>query len=362
MKRLILIALLLSACNNTSLPGVQPPTAPPGTGQTGQTGNTLFGNALSKRSLSLDLFQAGGGNGNDAGNATAESSQNTAPGAPAPMPAADMAMGGRIGIGWFGGGEFNQYVLQFAEESTFAASSAQTLLGAYQQTVQPLLQEWDAQARLLESTAYVGPTGSSNLNQEIFFPDAQGKPVKADVRFMYRLASSERKETLVVYLTSSETRVHRLVWGESKLDLSQIKVDSNAARDLALKAFQDRSHSAAYPIYPESDQPEMQILYTVPATARWDIQLNQHSGQTSRYFVSVQFQVADANSPEGQNMAYGHAEIDAISGEIQSLNRPVHYRHNFKYDYAEGGGSDAPQPIRTPTSSVTPSSGALRAQ
>lgn len=364
MKRTMLfsalLALGLSACQG-QMPSVPQPSASPGNGSTQHGSSTLFGQALSKRTLSLDLFEQTAGDGNASGgvdNAAgrpvseesasqpASSPQMSGGGmsvAPGAMPAADIAPGGRLMMpGWFG--EFNQYALQFAEESVFPASSTWNLLSAYHQTVRPLIQNWDAQARLVESSAYVGDQTEGAARH--YLPDASGQPTEMAVRLMYRLASSERKETLVVYLTDTETRLHRLVWGEPHLDLSALKLDSNAARDKALEAFKSRDASPGYPVYPDYSHPEMEVLYNVPANASWQLHLNQHSAQNSRYFVSVSFPVANPRYPEER--AHGSAEIDAVSGEILQLNRPVYYRPRTGRDdisvgsgTASGGGFNA---------------------
>ncbi|MBF2054151.1 MAG: hypothetical protein IGS03_11930 [Candidatus Sericytochromatia bacterium] len=356
MKRTILFSVLLSlglsACQS-QMPAVPQPSASPGNGSTQQGSSTLFGQALSKRTLSLDLFgQTGEGNTDNATGAPAsesaarpeaQSGMSVAPMAPGAMPSADIAPGGRLMMpGWFG--EFNQYTLQFAEESVFPASSTWNLLSAYNQTVKPLIQNWDARARLVESTAYVGQQAEGAARH--FLPDGSGEPTEMAVRLMYRLASSERKETLVVYLTDTETRLHRLVWGEPHMDLSTLKIDSNAARNIALQAFQNRAASPGYPVYPEQSQPEMEVLYTVPANASWQFYLNQHSAQNSRYFVSVSFPVANPSYPDER--VHGSAEIDAVSGEVLQLNRPVYYRpHMGRGDISVGSGGEvgaAPPP------------------
>lgn len=327
MKRICLIALLLasslSACQ-AQLPTVPEPGPSSGPTGTDQSSRTLFGQALSKRSLSLELFQpTDKANSNQAAGGRSDnavSAPEMPASAPMGLPALDMAPAGRIMMpGW--SGEFNHYALQFAEESTFAPANSQHLVAAYQQTVLPLVKEWDAQARLVESNAYVGQ--QTQESPAFFLPDASGNPSETAVRLMYRLVSSAKKETLVVYLTDTETRVHRLVWGESKLDLSSLNLDSIAAREKAFQAFNNRDADPGYPVYPEQAYPEMEVLYNIPPNASWQIQLNQHSGQNSRYFVSVSFEVPQASQDA---RAYGSAEIDAISGEIQQLNRPLYYR------------------------------------
>jgi len=268
----------------------------------------------------------------------------------APAPVADIAQG-KMMAPWFGGGEFNQYILQYAEESLFPAIQSTTLLNAYKEMVAPIMLEWDAQARLVESRANLG-TGKSE-EMLYYLPDVNGSPKQVKINYLFRLASSERKETLVVYMSDENTHVHRMVWGEPNLDISTIKIDSNQARDLALKAFLDSSLKGDN-IYPQAIiREEMQVFYEIPDNAHWQIHLNQQGQKSAVYYVHVNFeakvdmsQSPDLDSPippeyaeemgedfererqrelEGIHQMYASAQIDAQSGAIISLDRPSYY-------------------------------------
>lgn len=363
MKRAFIpFILLLSACNGNlpSVPGNTPNTpssSQPAPIASAQPSSSVFGNALNKRTLSLQLFGQGAtqNNRNASGdNASGGNTQAplTSPGAPpmaeasgtgaarpgmAPMPSAGMVADAKIAGPWYGGGEFNQYVLQYAEENGFAASKAQTLLNAYNDTVKPLLTQWDGSARLIESQAFVGQ--SKNDAGWFYLPGSGDEPEQIKVNYLFRFASSSRKETLVFYLTDEDTRVHRLVWGEANVDLSLVKHDSEEAVEIARKGFSDRSRNPGYPVYPEQSYPEMEVLYQVPAAARWSVSLNQNNG-SSRYFVSVNF---EQKSGKEQQMVYGSAEVDAVSGKILSLNRPTLYK--ALYDKAVAVSEPAVNPV-----------------
>lgn len=364
------LALSLSACSNGQINSILPkpsasPSASPASGT--QTGKSVFSNALSKRLLPLNTAAQSGtaGGQQDASQpATAPAPQlgrpttaesGSANKIAAPM-AGDVATGAsaRMSMPWFGGGEFNQYVIQFAEENIFPANQASTLLKAYEQTVKPILAEWDSSARLVESRANLGLDGNSAFIEYISLPGADGNAEQLQPDYVFRFASSTRKETLNVYLLKKETRVHRLVWGEPTIDLSKVKIDSSRAQEIATKAFTSRSSKPGYPVYPESleQQPNLQVAYEVPANASWQIQLNQQGQDQNRYFVSVSFdlkmpaqpspmpsaQVKDpALDPNGtrcvqvmptypeQSRVWGSVELDAASGEIKSLSRPTLY-------------------------------------
>lgn len=347
MKRIWIPALLLmTACNGKVPVTPQPSTNPSPVASVTPT-STLFGNAQNKRSLSLNLFGSATNQQGAVNNDAASGSKNNAPQAPsvgmatpssgggiarpgmAPTPALGSPEGvsARAGMvadskmAYWGGGEFNNYVLQYAEENEFPASKDKTLLNAYNNTAKPLVNEWDSNARLLESQAFLG--GSKGDMGQYYLPNTQGEPEQVKVNYIFRFASSSRKETLVVYLTPSETRVHRLIWGEANVDLSKVQIDTDEAIEITRKAIVSRLKAPAYPVYPDQSYPGMEILFEAPASAHWTASLSQNNG-ASRYYVSVNFEKSVTNQKEKQ-MVYGSAEVDSESGKILSLNRPVLY-------------------------------------
>ncbi len=359
MKRLLLSLTFLTACQGVNLPGgpSTQPSASPSVNNGEQTGKGLFANALSKRSLSVDLFgqtaESGADGNNVTGSAPAAATVPTAGGAiSAPKRAGQDASASGIpgssaerlmmpGYGW---GTFDQYVLQFAEESIFPLSKAQSLLTAYQQAAQPLMKEWDASARLSESQAFLG--ASASPEHDFFLPDDNGKPAQIKLNYLFRWTSDKRKESLLVYLTDKETRVHRMVWGEPNLDLSKVSLDSDAAQRKAKAALESTASNPGYPVYPERAYPNQQIITQIPSDAQWQIQLNQNQEQSSRYFVTVNFLTRSSNA--GERHASGFVEIDAVSGAILNLNRPLLYtgKLDFGEDIEPGPAPLPPEALR----------------
>ncbi|PIQ26576.1 hypothetical protein COW36_01580 [bacterium (Candidatus Blackallbacteria) CG17_big_fil_post_rev_8_21_14_2_50_48_46] len=275
---------------------------------------------------------------------------------------------------YYGGNDFNQYSIQAAEENIYPAAKGSSLLTVYQQTVQPLLKEWDASARLIESRAML-----NNPNPEYLqLPGSSGEALKVMPLYVYRFASSPLKQTLNVYVLEKEVRVHRMVWGETQIDISRVQIDSDQAMAIARKAVSNRESSPGYPVYPMAQdlrQPGMQVIYDLPEKLTWQIHLNQQESKQLRYQISffhgqegvnigvpvpmpVPMMAADTsvvssdgtvtNTPtiapgepspsqpvpvENQSWS-GSMEIDAISGKIISLNRPVLYAAS-----GSGGGS-----------------------
>ncbi len=248
---------------------------------------------------------------------------------------------------YYGGHDFNSYSIQYAEENIYPAASASTLVAVYNQNVKPMLAEWDADARLLESRAQMNAE-----HEEYIQLPGQDEPLRVKPRFVYRLASNAKKETLNVYVLDKEIRVHRMVWGEQNIEISRVKIDSDEAVRIARAAFLSKSNPSGIPVYPESDNAEATIVYDLPADAQWSLNLNQQSQDSLRYFVNFNFKVkvdapepkpgepepvddANATKPSEprpdivyptEQYLYGSLELDAITGQIKSMNRPVMYR------------------------------------
>ena len=258
---------------------------------------------------------------------------------------------GRMSIApgyYYGGHDFNSYSIQYAEENIYGPAQGEGMIAVYKQSIQPIVAEWDANARLLESRAQQ----NSENEEYIQFP-GKDEPVKLKPLFVYRLASNTKKETLNVYVLEKEIRVHRMVWGEQNIDISRVKIDSDAALSIARRAFTDKQNPSGVPVYPEANNPEINnseatVVYEIPQELQWSLNLNQQSRDSLRYFVNINFQMKAKTLPapapsrsdddktdpavaypapyySEMQYLYGSVEIDAVTGDIKSMNRPVIY-------------------------------------
>lgn len=280
---------------------------------------------------------------------------------------------GRMSIApgyYYGGHDFNSYSIQYAEENIYAAARGEGMVAVYKQSVQPILTEWDANARLLESRSQQ----NSENEEYIQFP-GKDEPIKLKPRFVYRLASNTKKETLNVYVLDKEIRVHRMVWGEQNIDISRVKIDSDAVLSIVRRAFSSKQDPVGIPVYPEANNPEFNhseatVVYEIPQDLQWSLHLNQQSRDSLRYFVNINFEVKsellpapapsradyDGNDPDivypnppfpDMQYLYGSIEIDAVTGEIKSMNRPVIYPMygNHRGEVSVGYAGPAPEPM-----------------
>lgn len=277
---------------------------------------------------------------------------------------------------YYGGHDFNQYTIQYAEENIYPGAQG-TLLSVYESTVKGILNEWDASARLIESRAQL----NAQDDEYIHLPGHAGEPQRIRPDFVFRFASTPRKETLNVYVMGNETRVHRMVWGEPQIQIERVQIDSDQAVSIAQQAFASRNDQPGYPVYPTLEDAQrdrnIEVVYDIPSELQWHVQLNQQSRDQLRYFLNFSYRDTpsvsrpevmaassdQANSPLAtstidvapqeffyQPHLYGSIEIDAITGEIKSLNRPMIYRPVVE----EGKTSSGSASMGFPSSLVDP--------
>lgn len=273
---------------------------------------------------------------------------------------------------YYGGNDFNQYMIQYAEENLYPAPQGNSLLDVYKNDIEPILAEWDATGRLVETRAQI----NGNEIEYIYLPGQEGEPLELKPDYIFRFASSPKKETLNIYVMPKEIRVHRMIWGEPEIEIKKVKIDSDQALSIAEKAFANQDKKPGYPVYPDQNERNVEIIYDLPNNLQWQLYLNQQSQNEMRYFLNFQFvrkvkassvptssikdsdldmpkddqSVSNDNSSSGSNSSpgsvmqspeayydeylYGSAEIDAITGKILSLNRPVIYNR-----YGDSGGA-----------------------
>lgn len=455
--------LLLASCAQPVLLPPAPGSSPPaGSNVNGQSSDkAVFASATSKRVLDLEALPANSnilpGNASPVpGAATPQAAPTAAPSAlpsATPMPSAtsDISTGGystgygygypgayptvspgygygsSYGYGYgytpfYGGGDFNTYVPVQVEENLFPGNSSQELLEVHAQTLVPMLKEWDPQARLVESRGNTAPGSAYNPSTEyVSIPGlASEQMVQLRPAWIFRYASSERKETLTVYVMHSETRVYRVSWSEPQIDLSQVKVGVTQARDVARMAIANSNNKPGYPVYPESEQflgYGAKILYSVPDTINWTVQLSQQ-GKQLVYFLGFNYQedvarpgepvalhtpmpsgspgfvitqVAEPTAtptalptplpmvtptpfpsasptylgpssapypqclPEYARYVYisGSVTVDAITGKVLSLNRPVRYENYYGSYFDPSCHAPGATPYPVPTATAT---------
>lgn len=298
------------------------------------------------------------------------------------------------GYGYFPGGDFNTYVPLRAEELKYAGNTATNLQTVYKQTLMPMLQEWDSTARLLEARGNTRPEHPEYID----LPDDNSlSPRQFKANWVFRFSSSVRKETLTVYINSEETLAYRIVYGEPSLDIQKVTITSDKALEIAKAAFKNKSENGSdridrdQPMASSTMDPSARVFYDLPQDLNWRTVLTQQGGrlvytlsfdwQTTRtalgltkiemptpvptpvdtprpqvtptptadYPVAEPYPYPMTTPPPGayycggpvDESVYlsGYITLDAMSGKVLSLNRPVYYdnQYNSGYGCAYGG-------------------------
>lgn len=412
------LVLQLNACVPATSPnssGALPSTAPASSATSPLPETQLFSKALSRRDL-------------DPAAVNQDAAVPSAVPTPAPLAAptaVPMAAPGAYGSGYgdissvvspygygyssYFGGTFNQYEPLRAEELTYPGNASRNLQTVYDETVQPMLQEWDSAARLLETRGNTRP----DQPERIYVPgvtDTMDSPREFKAYWIFRFASSPRKETLSIYINPQETLAYRTLYGEPDLALQKAQVSSERAIEIARAAFKDpetrvvsESSSSAWLPYPvPSRDPNFRVIYDLPTDLNWRTQLFQQ-GPRLVYSLSFDWQTtrkalgipeivvspvptamptpeptALPSSPEDPNatpfplvtptpFAYcagnadevnrvylsGSISIDAQTGAVLNISRPMYYDsgNNGSYGCAYGGaystGESYPLPSAT---------------
>lgn len=281
---LLALSCLLAACAGGM------PTQPGPSSQSSPAPVIRFSGASSVRSLSPgNLRDLAGGSKNQSGAQTG--SGRPAENAPAPA-APGVGSADRAGMPYYYyGGEFSQYVPLMVEESVLAGNSAKDPAALFSQAIGPLLAQWDPAARLVEVRGNTRPDQKDpNSYEYVYVPGlSQDEPQRLLPDWVFRFASSPRKETLNVYISAKETRVYRVVWSEPEIAISRVKVSAGEAETIARKALADRSAEPGYPVYPESGSwPEANgtIVYDLPANLNWTVSLGQQGTQLVYYLYA----------------------------------------------------------------------------
>lgn len=392
---------LFSACTPPTSPDKVP--APQVSATPTVSEDALFDSALSRTPLDAgDVLSSGSaaptpavGTGASAGVPTgfpmpAPSAAPTA----RPFPGADISAGygGYGGYGYFSG-NFDQYVALRAEQLRYPGSEANDLQTVYRDRVQSILAEWDPNARLVESRGQSRP--NPDQPEYIYLPGDQGnETITFNAHWVLKFVSTPRKETLDIYINPTESRAYRVIYGQPELDLNILQISTSQAIETAKAAFASRSQPD-YTVNPDPNapaDPQRTIIYDLPSDLNWQTHLLQQGSRliyalnfnytTSRKALNLPVPPAIPSSmsmptasptdapnteprpevtptPTPMPMAtplpiscYGSAEetiylsgsisIDAVSGEVISLNRPVYY------DYYNPSEPCRPYPIAYP--------------
>lgn len=201
---------------------------------------------------------------------------------------------------YFGFGGNEQMSLVSVQEAETSGSS-----GGFNEAlaiVAPVVKDWAADARLTETRSALNNEGKLGVRpmpavMDMAMPGVVGSsPFNEGEGWRFVYVSSSRNEMLQFMVMPDKTSILRLGWAPLNLDPARVKVGSQAAIAALIKAVGDRSfrgeeetnqkdyffgHAFTQPKTGEWDNENQQteILYQVPAKARWNVSLQQVVGK-----------------------------------------------------------------------------------
>lgn len=253
---------------------------------------------------------------------------------PAPAIAPDMACSmPYYNYGSYGFNEQMSLVSLFeAEAAGYAGSSFQEMMGTL---INPVIRDWSSDARLVSTYGAI-----------------EGDSTTWNLSYM----SKTRSESLDFTVGKTKTSIIRKAWGPLMIQPEKIAVDSTAA----LKSLQDaimnqnakseedrtgKDYFFGTPLSSANQGSQMEVLYRLPANARWNISLQSILGHTV-WQIDGYASNPPAPSPTPSTAAtnatsvsicdYAHGMIDAETGALIRLSRP------YQYTYTNGGTEIVP--------------------
>lgn len=337
--------------------------------QAGTTGNAAASRSASAPAPAVAPAAEGGTSGGVAAGGGTSGGPTGATADIAIAPAAKYG-GGVAYPGYFPApGMFEEYVMVAFEEAKSDGFTG-TFLDAYSKKVKPVIAEWSSDARLTNTYGSTDDQGQNKVPSGVQEPNYQYYYSPYQWQFTY--VSASKKEIYSFMISPKETLVLRQKWALKDINSDDVKIDSNAAIKLYMDKVKDKSYTS-----PDNQEqyyrgPNQEILYSVPEKGSWYFYLNQEPGALV-WNINVNFNYNDGvmppvplaattdvavssggtassagsapsssasaspnfTKPQPVTRTYysgGYARINAKTGEILSMARPVKYTETY-YPY-----------------------------
>ena len=313
-----------------------------------------------------------------------------------------------FGYGGFGGGGMDQMALVSVQEGETKGSSG-SFAAVIADVVGPVVKAWAPDGRLTQSGAvltndgkvYVEPRSDENADMMIARPGYGGGygPFGDGNGWRMVYTSTERSEILSFTVTAEKTTVIRMRWAPLDLAPERVTVDSSDAVKKLIAAISDKGYKGeeektmkdyfmGYPFEQpktgewDSADHKTEVLYNVPANARWNVNLQnvmgkvvwelnwwaQEDAQVMRGGVAVptfatkpavmedgDWEERECPEPAKVTNSYtnwnGQGMVDAETGAVIRFTRPT----KTSYSYYNGPDYPCYPPSPKPKPSTTPS-------
>lgn len=285
-------------------------------------------------------------------------------------------------------GPFEEYTVIDFEEARTAGFSG-TYLDTLNKIVKPVIVGLGNDARMTNSNGSSDANGVNKSEQNSTAPEISINPsYYQQYQWQFTYVSSSKKEVYSIFVSTKETLVLKQKWGIKDLSPDDIKIDSSKAIQIMTDSIKDKNFKSPdnQPVYTDQNS---EILYEIPKNTSWYLYLEKEKGKliwninmnVNVYNYPVPMPLAEtkdtsvssgggavAVAPPMPEYWYsgGYARIDAASGEILSLSRPMRYKNNYIYPspaYSpvpssslptppDGANMASPSPL--PSTTVTP--------
>jgi hypothetical protein len=221
-------------------------------------------------------------------------------------------------------GVFEEYVVTDFEEAKTDGFTG-TYLQALTKIVKPIVKSLGSDARMITSN---GSTDDNGQNK------SQEQPVQNDQKPMYypgyqqyqwqfSFVSSSKKEVYNIYISSGETLVLKQTWGLRDLTPDEIKIDSSDAIKAVITAIKDKNFTS-----PDNQNiymsPEAEVLYDIPPNTSWYLYLDKEKGNLVwNINMNINTNVVYYGVPESGVSASGGGTASAADGSVTNTTKPT---------------------------------------
>lgn len=219
---------------------------------------------------------------------------------------------------------FEEYIMSDYQEAKTTGFNG-SLLEGYTKIVKPIIKEWTSDAKATYIYGNLNQNGSLEASDNIYSPHP----------LQYTYVSPSKKEVYSILVSQKETLVLRQKWILKNFIDSNIKIDSQKAIQIYNDKVKDKNYNTEYDNNNLSQN--SQPLYEIPNNSYWTFYLSQEKDYLI-WNINLNYTYPTI-APVPNNQAYtntwysgGYAKINAQTGELLSMSRPVRYTETVQPD------------------------------
>ncbi|MFN8578978.1 MAG: hypothetical protein U0354_19290 [Candidatus Sericytochromatia bacterium] len=212
---------------------------------------------------------------------------------------------------------FEEYIMIDYQEAKTKGSNG-SFLESYNSIVKPIIKEWTNDYK---STYIYGNINDNNQNNDV---NINGFPYT----WQYTYVSPSKKEVYSILISSKETLVLRQKWVLKNFIDTNIKIDSVRAIKIFSDKVKDKNYNSEYDN--NNLSPNSKPMFEIPDNTYWTFYLSQEKDYlvwniNTNYIYPTIPPIQNGQSYTNTWYSGGFARINAETGEIISMSRPVKY-------------------------------------